>query len=129
MNLGWKNPIPVETVDQATPRRVQSCSDPHLLAARWMGERELQGMQQQPMAAEELLEQPIVIAPSMLAIANDGVMDMREVFSDLPETPRSWRSQHQGIALAFIAAKRNGHFDHAKPLVVGHRILPRSGIA
>lgn len=75
--------------------------------------RKRQGIcvKKQAVRAEVLLEQAIVVAAAVLAVAHDGMVDMREVLADLAEASGLRFGSHQGVPLLLVAAERDVHFD------------------
>src|SRR5512142_3565302 len=86
-------------------------------------------MKQQAMRGEVLLEQPIVVAAAVLAIAYDRMVDVGEVLANLPESTRAWLRARERVTLLFVATERDVHFDRRETAVIGAGIASRSGFA
>src|ERR1700754_2511824 len=76
-----------------------------------------------------LLEQPVVIAASVLAVANDGMVDVGEMLANLPESSCPRFRCGERVALLLVASEGNVHFARGKPAIVGGRVASRARVA
>ena len=110
---------PAEPLDDVGELIAERRADQYPLARQRMPKAQFDAGEQQPMAAELLLEEAVVAALAVGGVADDGMGDVLHVAAQLVAAAGERLQRHQRVARGRVAVDGVRQFDGRQAAVVG----------